>query len=260
MSKVFFLTLIFGMTAGVSWMVTASSSGVTGRTQKNGDGCDCHGSNVNPSVQVLISGPDQLKVGETGNYSVAISGGPLVRAGVNVAASAGTLAAGSGLKKVGSELTHSTPKAPASGIVTFDFLYTAPSTASQITLFATGNSVNFTGGTGGDSWNHSPGKTVDVVTNTSVDDRQPSDFTLGSNYPNPFNPSTTIPFTLQTPGVVKLWIRDVQGRAIGEPDTRYFTSGSHTWQVDLRDLPSGTYLYTLAVNGRTDTRRMTLVK
>lgn len=122
----------------VSFFYYASSSGVTGATQKNGAGCTCHGGSQ-AAVTVAISGPSTLTVGQTADYSVTISGGPLARGGTNIAASAGTLAAAaSDLRLASGELTHSAPKAPSGGSVTFNFKYTAPATAGDVTLYANG--------------------------------------------------------------------------------------------------------------------------
>ena len=42
----------------------------------------------------------------------------------------------------------------------------------------------------------------------------PKEFSLGNNYPNPFNPSTTIPFTISKPGLVVIDIYDLNGRKV----------------------------------------------
>lgn len=177
----------------------AFSSGITGQTKKSGtDGCNCHGSSPSTSVNVSIVGPSSLIIGQKAAYSVTVSGGPLVRAGTNIAASAGTLGliTGSGLQTMFGELTHTSPKAPVSGTVTFQFDYTAPATPGNVTLYANGNSVNFNGGSNGDQWNFAADKIV-VVNTTSVDDNAiVNKFKLEQNYPNPFNPSTRIQYSV----------------------------------------------------------------
>lgn len=152
----------------VSFFFYAYSSGITGRTQLNGVGCDCHGPEVSSNVVVTINGPDSLSPGQVGSYTVTITGGTLTRGGTNIAASAGVLntITGSGLQKIGNELTHTAPKNPVSGSVSFPFNYTAPNVTGNVTLYANGNSVNFNGGNDGDNWNFAPNKTVvirDVV-------------------------------------------------------------------------------------------------
>lgn len=183
----------------VSFFFYAYSSGITGHTKKSGTtGCYCHGSSPSTSVNVSIVGPSSLIIGQKAAYSVTVSGGPLVRAGTNIAASAGTLGliTGSGLQTMFGELTHTSPKAPVSGTVTFQFDYTAPATPGNVTLYANGNSVNFNGGSNGDQWNFAADKIV-VVNTTSVDDNAiVNKFKLEQNYPNPFNPSTRIQYSV----------------------------------------------------------------
>ncbi|MBI5727973.1 MAG: hypothetical protein HY965_08985 [Ignavibacteriales bacterium] len=149
-------------------LLVAHSSGQVGATQFNGDGCTCHG-DLSTAVTVTITGPDELAPGAVGNYTVTINGGPLVRAGTNIAASSGTLAiADNSLKVVSTELTHTSPKLPSGGAVTFAFKYTAPATAGTVTLYANGNSVNFGGSPEGDQWNFAPNKTVTVQSSSTV--------------------------------------------------------------------------------------------
>lgn len=145
----------------LSFFFYAYSTGITGVTQLNGAGCTCHDQNL--GVTVTISGPTTLEYNQTGNYTVTISGGPLVRGGTNIAASAGTLIAGTGLRSESGELTHISPKAPASGVVTFNFQYTAPGTTQTVTLYANGNSVNFNGNNEGDGWNFASNLNINVV-------------------------------------------------------------------------------------------------
>lgn len=149
-------------TVFASFIFHAYSTGITGRTLKNGQGCTCHGSQ-SPGVTVTINGPSSLQTGETANFSVTISGGPLVKAGTNIAVSAGTLTAGSGLQLISGELTHTAPKAPEGNTVTFSFQYTAPVSTGNITIYANGNSVNDNGGNDGDSWNFATSKVVSIT-------------------------------------------------------------------------------------------------
>ena len=63
--------IIFAL--GISYLVlTAFSGGITNRTQKNADGCICHGATPTGSVSVSFLGPDTLGVGETGIYTLAV--------------------------------------------------------------------------------------------------------------------------------------------------------------------------------------------
>lgn len=143
----------------------AYQTGITGRTLKTtSEGCSCHG-DFSSSVNVVISGPDSLLPNTTATYTVTITGGPLVRGGTNIAVSSGVLSpgVGSGLQKIGDELTHINPKLPSDGSVSFQFEYTAPSNLGVQTLYANGNSVNYNQSPDGDQWNWAPNKIVNVV-------------------------------------------------------------------------------------------------
>ena len=85
--------------------------------------------------------------------------------------------------------------------------------------------------------------------------------TLTQNSPNPFNPRTTIEFSLTRAGQVRLSVFDLQGRLVHE--TR--AAGRHTvaWNgTDDRGqaVPAGTYLYRLDTGERVLSRTMVLVK
>jgi len=149
---------------GISFMFYAYSTGITGRTLKNGTGCNCHAESPSTAVTVIINGPDTLIYNQTAVYTVSISGGPLIRGGTNIAASSGILnTINSELQVIGDELTHTAPKAPTDTTVVFSFNYTAPSATGGITLYANGNSVNFNGTNTGDQWNFAVNKSVVVV-------------------------------------------------------------------------------------------------
>ena len=76
----------------------------------------------------------------------------------------------------------------------------------------------------------------------------PEGFALAQNFPNPFNPTTEIAFTLATPGTVTLTLFDVQGRRVRDLLTQTLhPAGSHRLTLDATALVSGTYFYRLAV-------------
>ncbi|MDP2302392.1 MAG: choice-of-anchor V domain-containing protein [Ignavibacteria bacterium] len=152
-----------------SFFLYAYSTGITGVTLKNGDGCTCHNPTPSANVNVTISGPTQLTPNQTSDYTVTVSGGTLTAAGTNIAASVGNLSAGTGLQKIGDELTHTSPKAPSSGVVTFTFSYTAPAETQLVTLFANGNSVNLNGGNDGDQWNFAQNFSLEVTNDVPVE-------------------------------------------------------------------------------------------
>ncbi len=247
-----------------SFLFYGYSTGITGKTRKNGDGCNCHGSNPTTSVNVTISGPNTLLPGQKATYRVSISGGPLVRAGTNIAASSGELSPvqGSGLQKIVDELTHTSPKAPSGGVVSFDFEFTAPNTQGNVTLYANGNSVNFNGTSNGDQWNYAANYQV-LVQTTSVDDEKPvTNFVLYQNYPNPFNPNTTISYKLNKSSFITLKIFNVFGEEITTLLNEFQSEGLYELEFDASkyNLSAGTYLYVLKSNSEQSIKKFVYLK
>jgi uncharacterized Zn-binding protein involved in type VI secretion len=257
------ITLFLGMLLYAS-IVFAHASGMTGVTQKNGNGCTCHGAAPTTSVLVSISGPADLLVNQTGNYTVTIQGGPAVRAGTDIAVSGGTLEASSStLQKIGDELTHVSPQPFTSGTATFSFAYTAPSTPGTQTIYANGNSVNFNSSNSGDQWNFAPNKTVNVRASTTAADAGtaiPHQFSLSQNYPNPFNPSTVISYVLPIASQTTLTISDVRGRDIATLLDEEKPAGLHTVKWDAAGLPSGVYFLRMKAGEFVQTRKLLLTK
>jgi len=88
---------------------------------------------------------------------------------------------------------------------------------------------------------------------------------LEQNFPNPFNPSTSIRFSLARSGHITLRIYDVSGRLIRALVDEAYPQGRHAVQWDGRNergegVASGVYFYRLAAPGFTETRRMVLLK
>ena len=106
---------------------------------------------------------------------------------------------------------------------------------------------------------------IDVETSVKNDAVQrPSGVKLLQNFPNPFNPSTTIPFVLGTSGYAELTVYDILGRRVQTLAIGYMKEGSHTVTWDGTDdygiaCAAGVYLYRLISNGRSEVNKMLLV-
>ncbi len=83
---------------------------------------------------------------------------------------------------------------------------------------------------------------------------------LGHNYPNPFNPSTTIPVNLSEEMPVRLNVYDLQGRIVRRLHDGPLPAGPQAFEFDGRGLPSGVYFYRLETPEVVRARRMVLVK
>ncbi len=88
----------------------------------------------------------------------------------------------------------------------------------------------------------------------------PTDFNLFANYPNPFNPTTTISFALPKPTNVKLTIYDMLGREVKTLINSFVTAGYHNIKFDAANLASGIYLYSIKTDFNFAVRKMLLIK
>ena len=83
-----------------------------------------------------------------------------------------------------------------------------------------------------------------------------------TNYPNPFNPSTTINYTLPEDGFTELKVYNIYGQLIETLVSGNKEAGSYTarFPSNGRELASGVYLYTLTSGKYKTTGKMTLIK
>ena len=100
------------------------------------------------------------------------------------------------------------------------------------------------------------------VTPTGVTDTPPADgdYYLYQNYPQPFNPTTTISYRIADAGFVSLKVYDVLGDEVAVLVNEVMTAGTHTVQFNGSDLSSGVYTYRIKSGDFTSTRKMVLVK
>ncbi len=94
---------------------------------------------------------------------------------------------------------------------------------------------------------------------------EPAPFLTSANYPNPFNPSTTIEFTLPKEGHVALSVYNSMGQKVRELIADTMTPGLYRVVWDGRDdagrsVSSGTYLYRVAGPGMSASGKMELVR
>jgi len=80
------------------------------------------------------------------------------------------------------------------------------------------------------------------------------------NYPNPFNPSTTISYTLKEGTNVKLSVYDRLGREVKTLVDENKSAGTHTIEFNGSGLPSGIYFYRIKTDSRTEVRKMIFAK
>ncbi len=96
----------------------------------------------------------------------------------------------------------------------------------------------------------------------AVDDSKqiPVAFELEQNFPNPFNPATTIKFSLPKASDVKLNVYSVEGSLVAELVSDKMPSGSHTIEFDASNLASGVYVYSIQADQFVSSKKMILLK
>lgn len=89
---------------------------------------------------------------------------------------------------------------------------------------------------------------------------RPAQFELSHNFPNPFNPETSIRFFLPSDGHVTLTVYDLLGRTIETLVDQKLSAGGHSVRWNGAHQTSGIYFYRLASGGAVRTNRMLLIK
>jgi hypothetical protein len=87
-----------------------------------------------------------------------------------------------------------------------------------------------------------------------------SDFALEQNFPNPFNPLTTITYDLSAETHIVLKVFDILGREVVTLENEKKQSGRHTSVFNPKNLPSGVYIYRIQAGSATRSRSMLYLK
>lgn len=130
-------------------------------------------------------------------------------------------------------------------------------------IFISGHTIGFFENS--QSWNPTndyPIKLIIEQVITEIDENKNliNDFTLTQNYPNPFNSSTTIDYSINKPGFVKLIIYDVLGQEVQTIVNEYKNVGNYKASFNASNLSSGIYFYRFINRYETKTRSMILLK
>jgi hypothetical protein len=226
----------------------AYPSGISGRTLKGPTpGCTpCHGGGQNTTV--TLTGPSTMEVNTTAVCTVQVSG---TNTGVDIAVSGGELSESSSrLKTLDSELTH-----PSPGSGTYVFTYRAPATPGTETIYATG--VTSRNG----PWNHAQSLVITITgTVSDVTDEQPLAYALEQNFPNPFNPSTRIAYSIPEAARVRLEVYNLTGELVATLVDEPEAAGHYAVTFENPGLPSGMYLYRISAGNFVATRKFLLLK
>ena len=274
--------LAFLFLAFVFAVVYANVNGtdLIGCTELNGNGCVCHTVERDTSVQVWVEGPESLYVGQTGYYKMFMTGGPAEAGGYNVAGRFGemvlvdTFSFQHPLSM--NELTQafSLPFPTPQDTIYWAFGYTALETSPDWdTIYSCGLSIVWDLIPDSlDRWNFGPKFPVRILSLTNVEDNKvnPEEFTLYQNFPNPFNPSTKIKFTIPSnvkreTSNVSLKVYDVLGNEVAVLVDEEKPAGIYEVEFDshsgeVQNLTCGVYIYQLTAGNFSQTKKMILLK
>jgi hypothetical protein len=123
--------------------------------------------------------------------------------------------------------------------------------------------------TDGSLWNAGPVASTSLrrgaVTDTETGAELPTEFALNGNYPNPFNPTTSISVDLPATADVTVQVMDLLGREVMAIPSQTMTAGANqTIQINASSLSSGIYLYRVIARSASETnvqvKTMTLLK
>ena len=98
------------------------------------------------------------------------------------------------------------------------------------------------------------------LTGLSINTPVPMTNRLHQNFPNPFNPVTSISFTIANPGLIRLMVYNLGGQKVADLVNGEMEAGHKCIQFDASNLSSGIYLYRLQTQDYSETRKMIIEK
>lgn len=96
--------------------------------------------------------------------------------------------------------------------------------------------------------------------NTTDEPTTPKEFKLLNVYPNPFNNSTTISFSVDNPSFLNIFIYDITGRIVQRSDIRIKSVGIFSASLSFSDLSSGIYFVSVVNDNIVESRKVLLLK
>ncbi|MBT3496458.1 MAG: T9SS type A sorting domain-containing protein, partial [Candidatus Marinimicrobia bacterium] len=109
-----------------------------------------------------------------------------------------------------------------------------------------------------DTWDYLGFHAIDILkTNQTT---FPLEFRLLNIFPNPFNPTTTIKYSVETRQIMSLRIYDITGQLRETLIDGFIESGSHTIQWNASNQPNGIYFVRLQVQGHSQNQKIILLK
>jgi hypothetical protein len=256
------LLVVAALTFGVG-VVMADAGGRTGKAQSP-NGCNCHGTTRTAGVSVTISGPQNVLVNSTNQYTVTLVGGPsATQGGFNLKASNGTLTAGANNRISGLEVTQVNEFSRL-----WTFSWKAPAVVGTSNFYAIGLSTDGSGDESGDDWNWYGGAVNTafpiVVSNAAGVEDAGSLTWLAPPSPNPCTSGSIVSFSLARRAHVRLELLDTAGRIVRTLTDATLPAGRQSVSWDRRAsngtrAAAGVYFVRMSTPGRTLTTRVTVL-
>ena len=83
---------------------------------------------------------------------------------------------------------------------------------------------------------------------------------LSQNYPNPFNSTTNINFILREPAYIHISLFNILGQEIKTVQSEFFTIGEYSVKLNMEELPSGIYIYSLTTESAVFSKKINYLK
>jgi len=99
-----------------------------------------------------------------------------------------------------------------------------------------------------------------IVSTEQLAEAVPAEFGLSQNFPNPFNPTTRIEYTLPEASKILLTMYNVNGQKVKVLEEGFRPAGTYQVEFEAGDLASGIYLYRIVTDKFTQVKRMVLLK
>jgi hypothetical protein len=103
-------------------------------------------------------------------------------------------------------------------------------------------------------------RSISGITGVEKEIVDPKRFSLSQNFPNPFNPVTTINYILPVDEKVLIRVYDILGREIATLVNEFNSAGKHSIQFDGSKLTSGVYFYSITAGNYQQTKKVILAK
>ena len=255
--------LVFTFFAGI--LTDNGKAGTTGSPGEN-NCTQCHdsfGANTGTGSVTITSNMTNWEYvpGQTYQVSVTVAQSNVSLFGLGFealqssGANAGTLTPGTGTQiknaLVGgnqrANIVHTLNGGASANTHTFSFTWTAPSTnVGAITFYAAGNATNNNGSDTGDRV-YTASQVVNPSTVGIEEDELMNAFL--SAYPNPFNTTLNVQFSLKNNAKVQLNVMDLTGKVVAT-ESMNKASGIHNESLDVSGLSNGLYIISITLDGK----------